>query len=70
MHVNGGWGLAPALFVPKQIIHANLNIYEMVYIPSNKVWRIGNMDFAKALHGGEVRGSNPTNSIKILINKP
>jgi hypothetical protein len=34
------------------------------------MWPIGRADFVKALAGGEVRGSNPTDSKTILINKP
>jgi hypothetical protein len=31
----------------------------------NNAWRVGRAAIVKALHGGEVRGSNPTDSIKI-----
>ena len=34
------------------------------------IGRIGYKTIVKALYGGEVQGSNPTASIKILPNKP
>jgi hypothetical protein len=52
LHMNGGWGLAPALTAPKPYHSSNLNINKTIYITTNNAWVIGNPHRVKALHHG------------------
>jgi hypothetical protein len=58
-----GLGLSPSPDPRANHTQSNLNIYKTIYIIRTHVWYVGSADFAKALHGGEVRGSIPMDSI-------
>jgi hypothetical protein len=63
-----GPGLSPGPTPRQRLQILTLNINKLTYILSHNQWSVGRTVFAKALCGGEVWGSNPTDSNIILHN--
>jgi hypothetical protein len=63
-YIKLGAGAKPQPGPPCQLLNnSNLNLYKTTYITRHIIWHVGSADFAKAMHGGEVWGSIPTDSI-------
>jgi hypothetical protein len=49
-HGNRGLGLSPNPTPTPKYTNSNLNKFKLIYITSNKIWRIGRADFSNSFH--------------------